>query len=85
MSNNHAVWPDLVLASLMMVAGLLMLRYRVWHLVHHHEVVTPLLAGSGAVALGVLPKKARLLLCATCKAAMEQPRSSQSEYARMER
>lgn len=54
MSNNHAVWPDLVLASLLMIAGLLMLRYGVWHLVHHHEVVSPLLAGSGAVALGAL-------------------------------
>lgn len=54
MSNNHAVWPDLVLASVLMIAGLLMLRYGVWHLVHHHEVVSPLLAGSGAVALGAL-------------------------------
>ena len=54
MSNNHAVWPDLVLASVLMIAGLLMLRYGVWHLVHHHEVVSPLLAGCGAVALGAL-------------------------------
>ena len=54
MSDNRAVWPDLVLAAFLMVAGLLMLRYGVWHLVHHHEVVSPLLAGSGAVALGAL-------------------------------
>jgi len=32
----------------------------------------------------VLPKKARLLLCRTCKAALEQPRSSQAEYAGIE-
>ena len=54
MSDNHAVWPDIVLASVLMIAGLLMLRYGVWHLVHHHEVVSPLLAGSGALALGAL-------------------------------
>ena len=55
MSNNHeGWWPDLVLASVLMIAGLLMLRYGVWHLVHHHEVVSPLLAGCGAVALGAL-------------------------------
>ena len=33
----------------------------------------------------VLPKKARLLLCSTCRAALEQPRSSQAEYAGIER
>ena len=54
MSDNNAVWPDLVLAFVLMIAGSLMLRYGVWHLVHHHEVVSPLLAGSGAVALGAL-------------------------------
>jgi phosphate/sulfate permease len=54
MSNNQAVWPDLVFASLLMLAGILMLRYGVWHLVHHHEVVSPLLAGSGALVLGAL-------------------------------
>ena len=32
----------------------------------------------------VLPKKARLLLCRTCKAALQQPRSSQAEYAGIE-
>lgn len=57
MSNNQAVWPDLVFASLLMLAGVLMLRYGVWHLVHHHEVVSPLLAGSGALVLGALSVK----------------------------
>ncbi len=32
----------------------------------------------------VLPKKARLLLCSTCKTAREQPRSSQAEYVGIE-
>jgi hypothetical protein len=32
----------------------------------------------------VLPKRARLLLCSTCKAALEQPRSGQAEYAGIE-
>ncbi len=32
----------------------------------------------------VLPKKAGLLLCSTCKAALEQPRSSHSEYIGIE-
>jgi len=52
MTNNRAVWPDLVFACLLMLAGLLMLRYGVWHLVNHHEVLSPLLAGGGAVVLG---------------------------------
>ena len=54
MTNNRAVWPDLVFAFVLMLAGLLMLRYGVWHLVNHHEVLGPLLAGGGAVVLGVL-------------------------------
>jgi hypothetical protein len=54
MTNNRAVWPDLVFAVLLMLAGLLMLRYGVWHLVNHHEVLGPLLAGSGAVVLGAV-------------------------------
>ena len=54
MSNNHARWPDLVFASVLLIAGLLMLRYGVWHLIHHREVVSPLLAGSGALVLGAL-------------------------------
>jgi hypothetical protein len=54
MSNKQTVWPDVVFASLLMLAGLLMLRYGVWHLVHHHEVVSPLLAGGGALILGAL-------------------------------
>ena len=54
MSNNHARWPDLVFAAVLLIAGLLMLRYGVWHLVHHREVVSPLLAGSGALVLGAL-------------------------------
>lgn len=33
----------------------------------------------------ILPKKARLLLCGTCKAALQQSRSCQAEYAGMER
>lgn len=32
----------------------------------------------------VLPKKARLLLCGTCKAALQQTRSGQAEYAEIE-
>jgi hypothetical protein len=52
MTNNRGVWPDLVFAFSLMLAGLLMLRYGVWHLVNHHEVLGPLLAGSGAVVLG---------------------------------
>jgi len=32
----------------------------------------------------VLPKKARLLLCGTCKAALEQPRSGHAEYVGIE-
>lgn len=52
MTNNRAMWPDLVFACVLMLAGLLMLRYGVWHLVNHHEVLGPLLAGSGAVVLG---------------------------------
>jgi len=32
----------------------------------------------------VLPKKARLLLCSTCKAALQQPRSTYSEYIGIE-
>lgn len=52
MTNNRAMWPDLVFASVLMLAGLLMLRYGVWHLVNHHEVLGPLLAGGGAVVLG---------------------------------
>ena len=53
MTNNRAVWPDLVFAFVLMLAGLLMLRYGVWHLVNHHEVLGPLLAGGAAVVLGV--------------------------------
>ena len=52
MTNNRAMWPDLVFAFVLMLAGSLMLRYGVWHLVNHHEVLGPLLAGSGAVVLG---------------------------------
>ena len=32
----------------------------------------------------VLPKHARLLLCGTCKAALEQPRSHQAQFAGIE-
>lgn len=32
----------------------------------------------------VLPKKARLLLCSTCRAALEQPRSNHAEYSGIE-
>ena len=53
MTNNRAMWPDLVFAFVLMLAGLLMLRYGVWHLVNHHEVLGPLLAGGGAVVLAV--------------------------------
>ncbi len=52
-NNNRAMWPDLVFAFCLMLAGLLMLRYGVWHLVNHHEVLGPLLAGGGAIVLGV--------------------------------
>src|SRR5581483_7731692 len=54
MSSSRAAWPDLVFASLLMIAGLLMLKYGLWHLANHQEVLGPLLAGSGAVVLGVL-------------------------------
>ena len=54
MSNNHKEWPDVMFACLLMLAGALMLRYGVWHLVNHQEVVGPLFAGSGAVVLGAL-------------------------------
>jgi hypothetical protein len=52
MSNNQAVWPDLVFVFVLILAGLLMLRYGLWHLINHHEVLSPLLAGSGAVVVG---------------------------------
>ena len=54
MPNKRSTWPDIVFASLLMLAGLLMLRHGAWHLVHHHEVVRSLLAGTGAVVLGGL-------------------------------
>ena len=53
MTNNRAMWLDLVFAVVLMLAGLLMLRYGVWHLVNHHEVLGPLLAGGGAIVLSV--------------------------------
>lgn len=52
MSNERAVWPELVFAALLIVAGFFMLSYGVRHLVKHHEILSPLLAGSGAIVLG---------------------------------
>jgi len=51
---------------------------------HICAVADPVTAIYPLVRTLVLPKKARLLLCGTCKAALEQPRSSQAEYAGIE-
>ena len=49
--------------------------------VEHVCVVEDPVTGSvPLVRTVVLPKKARLLLCSTCKTALEQPRSTHSEY-----
>lgn len=44
----------------------------------------PVTGGVPLVRTVVLPKKARLLLCGTCKAALEQPRSGYAEYVGIE-
>lgn len=51
---------------------------------HIRVVDDPVIGGVPIVRTVVLPKKARLLLCGTCKAALEQPRSSEAAYAAME-
>lgn len=51
---------------------------------HIFVVDDPVTAGVPLVRTVVLPKKARLLLCCTCKAALEQPRTSEAAYAAME-
>jgi hypothetical protein len=44
----------------------------------------PVAGGIPLVRTVILPKKARLLLCSTCKAALEQPRSGYAEYVGIE-
>jgi hypothetical protein len=44
----------------------------------------PVTGGVPLVRTVVLPKQARLLLCGTCKAALEQPRSGYTEYVGIE-
>ena len=44
----------------------------------------PVAGGVPLVRTVILPKKARLLLCGTCKAALEQPRSGHAEYVGIE-
>jgi len=51
---------------------------------HIWAVDDPVTAIYPLVRTVVLPKKARLLMCGTCKAALEQPRSGREEYAGME-
>jgi hypothetical protein len=51
---------------------------------HIYTVEDPITATEPLVRKVVLPKKARLLLCGTCKAALDQPRPSQAEYAGIE-
>ena len=51
---------------------------------HICVVDDPVTGGVPLVRTVVLPKKARLLLCGTCKAALEQPRSGHAEYVGIE-
>lgn len=51
---------------------------------HICAVDDPVTAGVPLVRTIVLSKKARLLLCNTCKGALEQARSSHSEYIGIE-
>lgn len=44
----------------------------------------PVTGGVPLVRTVVLPMHARLLLCGTCKAALEQPRSGYTEYVGIE-
>ena len=61
--------------------SLLPLRYAREHICVIDDPVT---GGVPLVRTVVLPKKARLLLCGTCKAALEQPRSGYTEYIGIE-
>jgi hypothetical protein len=51
---------------------------------HTWVVDDPVTGGVPLVRTVVLPKPARLLLCGTCKAALEQPRSGHAEYVGIE-
>ena len=44
----------------------------------------PVTGGVPLVRTVILPKKARLLLCSICNAALEQPRSGHAEYIGIE-
>ncbi len=51
---------------------------------HIFAVDDPVTTGALVNRTVILPKKARVLLCRTCKEALEQPRSSHSEYVGIE-
>jgi hypothetical protein len=51
---------------------------------HICEVDDPVTGGLPLVRTIILPKKARLLLCRTCEAALEQPRSGCAKYVGIE-
>jgi hypothetical protein len=51
---------------------------------HIYVIDDPVTAGVPLVRTIVLPKRARLLLCSTCKKVLEQPRSTHSEYLGIE-